>query len=38
MATLEAIDKSCTQLFEQTMELWTLLQEDPYLQKLEEKI
>lgn len=35
MATLDAIVKDCTKLFEQTMELWTSLQEDPTLQKID---
>jgi len=36
--TLDTAVKGCTQLFQQTMELWTSLQEDPTLQKIEANI
>ena len=35
MNTLEDAIKGCSQLFEKTMEMWTSLQEDPHLQKIE---
>ena len=34
MATLDAIIKDYTKLFEKTMDIWTSLQEDPTLQKI----
>lgn len=36
--TLEDAVKGCTEMFEQAMELWTSLQEDPNLQNIEEDI
>jgi len=38
MANLEAAANRCTQLFEQTKELWISLHEDPTMQKIEANI
>jgi len=34
MTMVEDVVKGCKELFEQAMELWTSLQEDPALQKI----
>lgn len=38
MATLEDVFKGCNEIFEEAMDLWTSLQEDPTLQKIGEDI